>query len=162
MSMTRSTKRQEQIDLANAYFVKLGLANSVQYFFRTDAIEALLQTTYAQYEERAKELIAQVPEEKQAESALHLEKYVNKDNDFIRCVIEQFKICMANVFMAFEDYGPVDESLAKLFKRCFAEEADGKLYENVGKISREVAGAMYSDLNTAMKRGGLLADACKL
>jgi hypothetical protein len=42
MVSTSRSKEIELVELSNAYFNKLGLSNSVKYFFRTDAVTAIL------------------------------------------------------------------------------------------------------------------------
>lgn len=143
---TRSTQNSELVELSNIYFNKLGLSNSVKYFFRTDAIRAILQTTYKQYEETVKTFVEQLPADRKAEGEHRLEGLTEEREKYNSFVIDAFKIRMAQAFVACEEFVPVDEALAKIFIRAFADEADGKLQDNVIRISKEVAGRMYAEM----------------
>ena len=157
---TRSTSKEELVELSDLYFEKLGLSNSVKYFFRTEAIKAILQTTYKQYEETVKRYVEQLPAEKMQEGVHRLENLDAESKTFTGYVIDAFKIRMTQAFIACEEFVPVDEMLAKIFLRAFAEEADGKLEDNVTRISKEVAGNMYAELCKGLMPESSMPCAC--
>ena len=158
MVSTSRSKEIELVELSNAYFNKLGLSNSVKYFFRTDAVTAILQTTYKQYEETVKALVAQLPEDRRHEGEIRIEGFVGKSSDFVACVIDTFKIKMAQTFIACEEYVPMDAMLARVFMKAFVDEADGKMSDNVNRISQEVAGHKYAELCKRFKKDGLITE----
>lgn len=158
MVSTSRSKELELVELSNTYFNKLGLSNSVKYFFRTDAVTAILQTTYKQYEETVKALVAQLPEDKKHEGEVRIDGFIGRSADFTACVIDAFKIKMAQTFMDCEEYVPMDQVLARVFMRAFVNEADGKMSDNVSRISKEVAGHKYAELCKRLKKDGLITE----